>query len=70
LPFNHASSESFYIIVTFPTAGPGDSQGIGNPFQQPGAMAKLEADPKTSQYLRDPMFRHQIMAMTQSGSMQ
>ncbi|XP_045165039.2 stress-induced-phosphoprotein 1-like [Mercenaria mercenaria] len=50
--------------------GPGGSSAIGNPFTQPDVMQKLEANPKTREYLKDPLFRQQIELMRLSGSMQ
>lgn len=51
-------------------AGPGGSQPIGNPFAQPNAMERLEKDPQTREFMKDPLFRQQIMFMSQSGTLQ
>ncbi|KAH3845447.1 hypothetical protein DPMN_087728 [Dreissena polymorpha] len=50
--------------------GPGGSQPLRNPFQDPNAVSKLENHPKTAQFMKDPMFRTKILMMQQSGSMQ
>lgn len=50
--------------------GSGGSSAIGNPFTQPDAMQKLEANPKTREYLKDPVFRQQLEFIRMSGSMQ
>ena len=46
--------------------GPGGDMGLGRMFSDPGLVAKLENNPKTKEYMKDPSFRHKI-AQLQSG---
>ncbi|XP_060071130.1 stress-induced-phosphoprotein 1-like [Ylistrum balloti] len=46
--------------------GPSGSQPIGNPFSGPDVMAKLEANPKTREYLKQPDYKMMIELLRQN----
>ncbi|XP_041352720.1 stress-induced-phosphoprotein 1-like [Gigantopelta aegis] len=46
--------------------GPGKSQPMMNPFADPNLMARLEAHPKTREFLKQPDYRMMIQLMQQS----
>lgn len=47
-------------------SGPAGSQPIGNPFSGPDVMAKLEANPKTREYLKQPDYKMMIELLRQN----
>lgn len=47
--------ESWFILT-----GPGGSQPFANPFATPDLIAKLEANPKTREFLKQPDYRFMI----------
>ena len=58
------------IFLNFQTcfSGPGGSSPIGNPFAQPGVIEKLEANPQTREYLKDPAFRQYLQLLQHNAS--
>ena len=47
--------------------GSGGDMGMGRMFSDPGLSAKLEANPKTKEYMKDPTFRGKVAALQASG---
>lgn len=46
--------------------GPSGSQSIGSPFGYPDLMQRLEANPKTREYLKQPDYRMMIQLLQQN----
>ena len=47
--------------------GSGGDMGLGKLFSDPGLMAKLEANPKTREMMKDPMFKMKVMQLQAGG---
>ena len=56
---------SFKNIINI-LIGPSGSQSIGSPFGYPDLMQKLEANPKTREYLKQPDYRMMIQLLQQN----
>lgn len=50
----------------FYLTGPSGSQPLGNPFAAPDIMQRLEANPKTREYLKQPDYRMMIQLLQQN----
>jgi hypothetical protein len=53
----------FFINILI---GPSGSQAIGSPFGYPDLMQRLEANPKTREYLKQPDYRMMIQLLQQN----
>lgn len=47
--------------------GPGGDMGLGQIFNDPGLMAKLQANPKTAEFMKDPSFVQKIQQLQANG---
>lgn len=47
--------------------GPGGDMGLGQIFNDPGLIAKLQANPKTADFMKDPSFVQKIQQLQANG---
>ncbi|WVR07290.1 hypothetical protein IAU60_004331 [Kwoniella sp. DSM 27419] len=47
--------------------GPGGDMGLGKIFSDPGMMSRLEAHPKTKEFMKDPAFRSSVSRLQATG---
>ena len=47
--------------------GPGGDMGLGKMFNDPGLKRKLEANPRTKEFMKDPVFAEKIRKMQAGG---